>query len=785
MATIPEALAIAARHQQAGRLLQAEQIYRQILTVEPNHSDAWHLLGILAHQAGRYEMAIEHFGRAIRSNGRAAAYHDHLGESYRALHQFSEAAVCYQQALELNPCDPEAHNNLGIVTAVQGRLNEAAACFQRALQFRPSYSEAHNNLGNVRRVQGELDEAAACFQRALQLMPSYPEAHNNLGNVRYDQRRLDEAAVCYERALLLKPHYAEAYLNLGIVRRDQRRLDEAAGCFERALRLVPHHPEAHNNLGTVRKDQERLEEAADCFRRTLQLRPEYAEAHHNLGLTLSKLGNLEGAVLCHRRALERKPDLTAARAALVTVLLQVCRWDDLIPHSLRLIDAVEKGDETVRAAPIPPFTFISLPTATTPRQQWQCAQQWASWKLTSSLEQESRVQVDPEPNARADRATAGFPRKPRLTIGYLSSDFRQHATAYLITELLEKHDRERFEVFGYSFGPDDGSPIRRRIVKACARFADLRDTSFVEAAERITADEVDILVDLNGYTQFARSQILALRPAPVQVSYLGYPGTMGAPFMDYILVDDFVVPADQQPFYTEQLVHLPGCYQVNDGRREIAARTPSRAECGLPAAGFVFCCFNNSYKITPVLFDVWMGLLTHVPGSVLWLLEGNPSVPANLRREAEARGVAGERLVFAEHLPLADHLARYRLADLFLDTVPFNAHTTASDALWAGCPVLTLSGEAFASRVAGSLLRAIGLPELIMTGLDEYRERALQLASEPDLLGTLRRRLADNRRTSALFNAGQFARNLETAYLRMWKIHSSGERPRAFAVNRI
>jgi predicted O-linked N-acetylglucosamine transferase (SPINDLY family) len=310
----------------------------------------------------------------------------------------------------------------------------------------------------------------------------------------------------------------------------------------------------------------------------------------------------------------------------------------------------------------------------------------------------------------------------------------------------------------------------------------VRAASSAEAARRIHADGVDILVDLKGYTGNSRTPILALRPAPIQVNYLGYPGTMGAPFMDYILVDDFIVPPEQQPFFAERLVHLPGCYQVNDSRREIASRTPSRAECGLPDEGFVFCCFNNSYKITPEVFDVWMGLLKVVAGSVLWLLEGNRLVPENLRREAEARGVAAQRLVFAPRRPLAEHLARHRLAGLFLDTFPVNAHTTASDALWTGCPLLTIAGETFVSRVAGSLLRAIGLPELITAGLDAYRELALRLARDRDLLAELRARLEANLRSSPLFDAAKFARGIEKAYLTMWEIHTSGQRPRPFAV---
>jgi predicted O-linked N-acetylglucosamine transferase (SPINDLY family) len=313
---------------------------------------------------------------------------------------------------------------------------------------------------------------------------------------------------------------------------------------------------------------------------------------------------------------------------------------------------------------------------------------------------------------------------------------------------------------------------------------DLKKASFVDAARRIAEDEVDILVDLKGHTQHARTHILALRPAPIQVNYLGYPGTMAAPFMDYILVDDFVVPADQQPFFTEKLVHLPGCYQVNDSKRPIAATTPTRAECGLPEAGFVFCCFNSCFKISPPIFEVWMRLLTAVPESILWLFEDNPIACDNLRNEAQSRGVPPQRLVFAPRRSLPDHLARYRLADLFLDTVPYNAHTTTSDALWVGCPVLTMAGKTFASRVAGSLLRSVGLPELMTMSLEEYEAMALRLAREPELLASLRHLLEANRKTCDLFNGEKFARHVERAYATMWEIYASGDSPRPFAVER-
>ncbi len=638
MATISEALAIAIQHHQAGRLQAAEQIYRQILEVEPNQADAWRLLGLIARQAGEHGIAVEYLGRAITAAPYVASF----------------------------------HLDLGNILKEQGKLNEAVASWRRALDLTPDFAEAHYNLGIALKDLGKLDEAIASWRRAL------------------------------------------------------------------------------------------------------ELKPDFADAHHNLGVALEAQGQLDAAVACYRRVMELKPNSAASLGFLIHVLQNLCCWEDLKILSQRMIEVVDRDAGGEPAYPLSPFVFLALPATTTAEQQLRCARRWVDSQL--------KAVSGPGRSLARNRA---LHRKSKTTIGYLSADFYSHATAWLIAELIEKHDRAGFAVFGYSYGPDDRSPTRRRLASAFDRFVDVKDISSREAAQQITADEVDILVDLKGYTKDTRTEILSLRPAPIQVNYLGYPGTMGAAFMNYILVDDFVVPPEQQPFFSEKLVHLPGCYQVNDSRREISAQTPSRAECGLPEKAFVFCSFSNSYKITPEMFDVWMRLLKAVPGSVLWLLEGNRFAPANLRREAEARGVAAQRLVFAPRMPLPEHLARHRLAHLFLDTFPVNGHTTASDALWAGCPVLTMAGETFVSRVAGSLMRAVGLPELITRSPDEYYRLALRLASDAAYLGGLRSRLAANRKTSPLFDAGQFARNLEKAYITMWEIHASGEKPRAFAVRSI
>jgi predicted O-linked N-acetylglucosamine transferase (SPINDLY family) len=372
-------------------------------------------------------------------------------------------------------------------------------------------------------------------------------------------------------------------------------------------------------------------------------------------------------------------------------------------------------------------------------------------------------------------------RNPKVRIAYLSADFRMHATAYLIAELFELHDRSRFEVLGVSFGPDDHSDVRARLIKGFDQFHDVRFRSDRDVARLVNDLRVDIAIDLSALTQGCRPGILACRPTPIQVNYLVYPGTTGADFIDYVIADPIVLPFDRQRFYTEKIVHLPECYQVNDSTRTIV-ETPMRRDVGLPAEGFVFCCFNNNNKLTAEMFDIWMRLLHRVQGSVLWLLRANVAAEENLRREAAARGVDPARLVFATRTKVEQHLARYRLADLFLDTLPYNAHTTASDALWAGLPLVTCRGESFPGRVAASLLNAIGLPELVTRSLEEYESLALRLATDPPLLSGVRDKIRHNRATHPLFNTDRFRRHIEGAYIRMWELWQHGEKPHSFAV---
>jgi len=807
VATVAQVLALAWQNHQAGNFAQAEQLYRRILQNDPSHADAWGYLGsacqaqgnlaeaersfrrvvqllpgnasahnclavVLVHK-GKLDEAAASLQEALRCQPENAEIHNNLGSVLARLGRATEAMDSYRQALRLAPDNAQAHYNLGLALKTAGQQVAALAEFQEALRCQPDFAEAMQDRGDVLVELKKLEAAESSYRQALGLRPNRAETHHNLGITLESQGRLDEAMVSYQQALGLNPNFAEAHFSLGNALQRQGRFEEAVARYRQVLQLNSNFAEGHSNLGQALLALGRLADASACFRRALELKPESAAIHVNLAGALKEQGQLEVAVACYRRALQLQPDHPGYLAELVHQLQHVCLWKDLGRLSQRLLEVVQKDATHGLVAP---FTLLALPTSVTAAELHQCASRWVEQRLRFVRSPKSKVQSQDIAHRTSHIAHR------RITVGYLSADFHEHATAYLIAELIEKHDRQRFEVFGYSYGPDDGSSMRRRLLKSFDRFANLKDASFSAAARRIETDGVDILVDLKGHTRYARTQIPALRPAPIQVSYLGYPGTMAAPFIDYILVDGFVVPPDQQPFFTEKLVYLPGCYQVNDSTREIGSRTPSRAECGLPEAGFIFCCFNNSFKITPEVFEVWMQLLKTVPGSVLWLLEDNALAPVNLRGEAEARGVTADRLVFAPRLALPEHLARHRLADLFLDTHPYNAHTTASDALWAGCPLLTMAGQTFPSRVAGSLLRTLGLPELITTSLQEYEEMALRLARDVECLNGLRARLQANRATSGLFDGGRFARDLEQAYVTMWEVYTSGKEARPFSV---
>jgi protein O-GlcNAc transferase len=627
--------------------------------------------------------------------------------------------------------------NLARLAQKDGNVMEAARLYRQIVAASP-IPEMMVNLGNVLAQLGRSDEALAQYDLALKQNGNLFEALFNRGNLYLETGHAMEALADYEKAVMIRSDVPGLWNNRGTALRRLRKLEAALHSYERAVALAPIHVNALTNRSIALFDLRRLDQALTASEAALVVQADFAEALYVKGNILRDLGRLLDAQASFEQALQKAPIHAFALNGLAQTSAVLCDWAKTASLAPRLKRDVQAG-----RALIQPFVLMGYTEDAALLRR--CAENYVH-------------RVAPAQPPLSGRRLYGH---DRIRLAYLSADFHQHPTAQLMVELFEHHDRSRFEVNAFAFGPDDGSAMRQRLVKAFDRFEDVRPLSDLEIARLIRAREIDIAVDLNGHTHEARPGIFSHRPAPVQVNYLVYPGTTGANYMDYVLADRIVLPLDQQAFFSEKIVHLPDCYQANDATR-IVAPAPSRAGAGLPESGFVFCCFNNSWKIAAPVFDIWMRLLQRVPDSVLWLLE-SPATD-NLRTEAQARGIDADRLIFAPKLPPDRHLARHQLADLFLDTLPYNAHTTCSDALWAGLPVVTCYGKAFQARVAASLLKAIDLPELVTIRPEDYEALALDLAKNPALLKATRDKLQRNRLTTPLYDSERFRKNIEAAY---------------------
>ncbi|MBK3774075.1 tetratricopeptide repeat protein [Azospirillum brasilense] len=729
-----------------GRPAEAEPHYRAVLAACPGLGGVWNNLGVALQEQGQPGAAEAAYREALRHRPEDAGIWKNLAVALESLGRTGEAETAYRAALSRSPEHAVSLNNLGLLALAAGRRDEAWRIGCRMAALNPADRHGWMLLGNAAHAAGRWGEAVAANMVAARLAPDDAGVRHNLANALAAAGRRDEAVAEYRKVLRLQPDSPAAAVDLAVELCGLHDTVGALALLRGAIGRHPEHAVAWRILGQTLTGALRPDAGLDALRRAVALDPGDQGGWEDLAAAATLADRIAPSIEASRRVRRLSPAYNPALAQLVQQQRHACDWRDLPALESDLIGRLRAG-----ALGVPPFGLLAVDT--TPADQRAAAERWARQKARGV------------PTV----ARPAIPGDGRLRVGYLSADFHEHATAYLMAELLERHDRTRFAVTAYSTGIDDGSPMRRRLTTAVERFVDLRDRSDRDAAQAIAADGIDILVDLKGYTAFARTAILAARPAPVQVNWLGYPGTMGADFIDVILADAVTIPPGEEEFYSEAVVRLPHCYQPNDRHRAIAERTPTRADCGLPEDGFVFCCFNSPYKLTPALFDVWARLLRAVPGSVLWLYAGNPLVAGYLRREAAARGVAPERLVFAPPRPLAEHLARHRLADLFLDTLPYNAHTTASDALWTGLPVLTCRGATFAGRVAASLLDTVGLPELVTDSPAAYEALALDLARDPGRLAGLKARLATARTASPLFDGDRFARDLEDAYRAIWQ----------------
>ena len=815
---------------QLGQLDTAELLCRRIIEVEPDHTDALHVLGVVALKKGRTEAGAELIRKSLEINPAQPHVHCSLGHAFRDLGQPGDALASYRRALQLEPGFAGALCSEGNALMDLGRAQEALESYDRALALQENYPDVLLNRGNALLGLGRLEDALASYRRVLALQPNLTAALSNCANVLWKLRRHEQALTLYDRLAALQPDDADVQIDRGILLCALERYGEAVESlnaallrrpdatearlcranallnlrqFERALAdcdsLLLRNPlmaEAQCNRGLSLLGLERPAEALASFATALRLKPEFVEAADGQGTALRQLDRPEealGAFELARRLAPHSPDILyrcavtlrqlerhgEAAATFASVLRLAPHYDyacgSLLHERLQLCDwsgypeLVATVTEAVLADRRACLPGLFLSVSDSAAAQLTCARRYAA---------------DKHPAASAPSAAVPRYRHQRICVAYVSGDFREHPVSRLLAGVFEHHDRERFEPIAISLRPPDTSPIGERVRAAFTQFIDVSQVSDREVVSLMRELEVDIAVDLMGLTSGSRPGVFTSRPAPVQVNFLGHTGTLGGPCYDYILADRQVIPEADRVHYAEQVAYLPHCFQPNDAQRRRAERVPTRAECGLPEHGFVFCCFNSHYKINPTMFDVWMRLLRDVEGSVLWLSSGGEGAAENLRRAAHERGIAPERLVFASRLPdVADHLARYELADLFLDTLPYNAHTTASDALWAGVPLVTCRGAAFAARVSASLLHSMGCPELITATPAEYELLARRIASTPALAGELRARLAGARHTTTLFDTARYCRDLESAYLRMWERCQRGEAAQHFYVD--
>jgi predicted O-linked N-acetylglucosamine transferase (SPINDLY family) len=638
----------------------------------------------------------------------------------------------------------------------QGQLAQAERLYEQLLTQQPQHIDGLHFFGVLCNQRGQSQRAVELINQSLAIAPNNAAAHSNLGLALQELKRFDEALASYDRALAIKPNNTEAHYKRGDILRDLKRLDEALASYDRALTIKPDYIEVLSNRGMVLRDLKRLDDALSNYQHILAIKPDAAEAEHGCGVILQDLKRYNEAIVHYGHALAIKPDLAFIFGTRLYLKRNVCDWQAIDNDLAQLIKKIDRGEQAAI-----PFSVLAMTACV------------AVQKKTAETYTET---VHPN-NFLLPPLTKHTHTK--IKIAYFSSDFRHHPVAYLMAELFERHDKSRFEVIAFSLHvTNHKDDMRLRLEAAFDQFIDVSDQSDEQIVRLARELELDIAVDLTGCTDGGRTGIFAMRVAPIQVNYLGYSATMGADYMDYLLADRVLIPDEYQPYYTEKIAYLPNSYMASDSTRLISDRKFTRTELGLPAQGFVFCCFNNAYKITPSVFAIWMRLLHQIEGSVLWLSESNADATRNLQREATKLGISADRLIFAERLPLvSEHLARHRLADLFLDTLPYNAHTTSSDALWAGLPVLTCVDEAFASRVAASLLSAVGLPELITSNADDYEALAIQLATHPEQLAALKQKLATNRLTYPLFNTALFTQHFESALQAMFDRYQAGLAP--------
>ena len=678
-----------------------------------------------------------------------------LGIAYANANRFTEALAIFCCLQPYKMSDARIPYNSGLIYSLQSKHQLALESYDLALKIQPNDVETLINKSSTCNDIKNYVLALESLEYAIQIRADIPEAWSNKGIALNNLNLYQESIAAYNEALKLNPNYHEAWSNKSVPLSKLKRFLEASKACDKALSLKPDYAEAYYNKGNALNELKHFDEAIVHYDKALCLQPDYAEAWNNKGVALDAAKHFSEAIAHYERALSLQSDLEWIYGDLIHAKMKICSWSDLLEYSENIARKVLANEQITS-----PFPMLSL------------IDDSLLHKRSSEIYTRTKYPFNPALGPLLKR-----PKSQQIRIGYFSADFHNHATGYLMAELFELHDKSQFELIGFSFGPIKNDEMRQRLEKSFDYFIEVGNKSDIETAQLSRSLNIDIAVDLKGFTKDLRAGIFAHRAAPIQVNYLGYPGTMGADYIEYIIADKTLIPLDAQSCYSEKVVYLPNSYQVNDRGRLISERQFTRLELGLPEDRFVFCCFNNNYKILPATFDGWMRILKAVEGSVLWLLQDNLWAVENLKKEAQKQGIDAKRLVFADRMPLSEHLARHCQANLFLDTFPYNAHTTASDALWTGLPVLTLMGQSFASRVAASLLNAMGSPELVTNTREEYEALAIELAMNPKKLADIKLKLTNNRLTTPLFDTPLFARHLESAYIKMYEQYLKGFPP--------
>lgn len=735
----------------------AELFLNQALKIQPNNPHTLGFLAVVYAKREQYVEALEFANRSLKLLPKNALTLSNLGNIYLGLEKFEKAHDAFDKSLKIDQKNPEAWLNKGNALQELKRFEEALSHYDKVLLLQPNSAEAWSNRGNALQELKRFEDSLTHYDAALNIRPNYTEAWSNKGNALQELKRFEEAVAHYDKSISSNQHYAKAYVHKGNALNELKRFEEALLHYEKALSLDSDYAEAYSCKGSTLSELKRFDEAISNHDRSLSLKPHNAAGWLNKGIALSALNRYEDAIACYDKALSLAPDLRWVNGYLIHLRMKIGSWNDL-SSSLEKICSKVIANQTI----IRPFDLLSI--SDDPSLHKQAAHIFSQDQFPVNL----NLGLIPK-----------HEKQEKIRIAYFSPDFRNHPVSILTAELFEIHDRSRFEVIAFALQKAPiGDEMSMRLKKSFDEFLEVDNLSDREIASLARQKNIDIAIDLAGFTQHLRTGIFSYRAAPIQVSWLGYPGTSGSDFIDYIIVDETIIPNTHREFYSEKIAHLPNSYMVDDSKRIPSKRVFTKDECGLPNAAFIFCCLNNDYKFNPNVLDSWSKILLNTKDSVLWISENNADFRKNIQAEFGMRSIKPERIIFAQRVDsMGDYLARYKLADLFLDTYPYGAHTTALDSLKVGVPLLTLLGKSFPGRVAASLLNAIGLPELITSSQEEYITLAIELANNPNKLAKIKERLVNNLTTTPLFNTPLFTKNIEAIYVKMVERYQKDMKP--------